>query len=194
MSHRALNQSLFAEHTAHVEALKATDPTKYWSVSTPGEGYKTQRVAGQVSGGAQSGYVATKQSKDSVDVGGLVGLPGSRGVAKSAFAQVDRSHPEHPQTLDAFDEQARSGNVNLPKLYAKHGFKETGRLGFDPQYAPPEWDEAKHGRPDVVFMHRPAAQGSLFPDTHPTTPPPAAGNFPPKKRRQVNGQMPLPGL
>jgi hypothetical protein len=194
MSHRALSQGLFAEHTAQVEAVKAVDPTKYWSVSAPGDGYKSHRVAGQVSGGAQAGYVGVKQSKDSVDVGGLVGLPGSRGVAKSAFSTVDRHYPEHPQTLDAFDERSRTGNHNLPDLYAKHGFQETGRMKFDAQYAPPEWDEAKHGRPDVVFMARPAAQGSLFPKEYPTTPPPATGNRPAKKARQVNGQRPLPGL
>lgn len=194
MSHRALNGELFAEHTQHVEALKATDPAKYWSVSTPGEGYRSMKIAGQVSGGPQRGYAAVKQSKDSVDIGGLVGLPGSRGVAKSAFAQVDRSHPEHPQTLDAFDEQSRSGNVNLPKLYAKHGFQETGRMKFDPQYAPPEWDEAKHGRPDVVFMHRPAAQGSLFPKEYPTTPPRSKAPVKKARQGQVSGQRPLPGL
>jgi len=192
MSHRALNPGLFAEHTAAVERVKQQDPAKFWSVSAPGDGYKSHRVAGQVSGGAQSGYVGVKNNKDSVDVGGLVGLPGSRGVAKSAFKAVDHAYPEHPQTLDAFDEQARSGNINLPKLYAKNGFSETGRMKFDPQYAPPEWDESKHGRPDVVMMARPAAQGSLFPKEYPTTPPAATKRG--TKRSKTAGQTPLPGM
>lgn len=196
MSHDALNQELFAEHTAAVQKAKASDPQKFWSVSTPGEGYRTHRVHGQVSGGAQSGYVSVKDEGSSVDVGGLVGLPGSRGVAKSAFATVDAKYSQHPQTLDAFDERSRAGNVNLPTLYAKHGFHETGRVPFDPKYAPPEWDEKTHGRPDVVFMARSAAQGSLFPDQYPTSPASAA-----KKTRRTRGtrkagapETPLPGM
>jgi hypothetical protein len=154
-----------AEHVGHIQSLKQRDPTKFWSVSTPGKGYKSSRLPGGV------GYVSTKATKESVDVGGLVGLPGTKGVARAAFAHVDNAHPFHPQTLDAFDERTKSGNMNLPDLYAKHGFTETGRMGFDPQYAPKEWDESKHGRPDVVMMSRPAAQGSLFPKEYPTTPP-----------------------
>ena len=152
------------EHTDRINSLKAENPSKFWSVSTPGKGYKSLHVHG--------GFVAVKPSSSSVDIGGLYGEPGSKGVAKSAFATVDRTYPEHPQTLDAFDEKSKSGNINLPDLYGKQGFKETGRMSFDPQYAPPEWNEAKHGRPDVVMMGRPAAQGSLFPDQYPTTPPP----------------------
>lgn len=188
-----LNSDLFREHTAAIERVKAKDPAKFWSVSAPGKGYRSMRVAGQVSGGAQRGYVSVNPSKDSVDVGGLVGLPGSKGVAKTAFRTVDHAYPEHPQTLDAFDEQSRSSNINLPKLYEKHGFHETGRMPFDPQYAPPEWDEKVHGRPDVVMMARPAAQGSLFPQEYPTSPRPKS-----VRRRSTRApatpQTPLPGL
>lgn len=166
-----LNRNQFgAVHAKTILALKKMDPKKFWSVSTPGKGYRSLPVAGQVSGGEQRGFVSVHPTRDAVDVGGLVGNIGSKGVAKSAFATVDRTYPEHPQTLDAFDEKARSGNINLPALYGKHGFHETGRVPFDPKYAPPEWDEKVHGRPDVVFMARPAAQGSLFPDEYPTTP------------------------
>lgn len=184
------------EHTAQVATVKKVDPVKYWSVSAPGKGYKSYDVSGQVSGGDQRGYVAVKDNKESVDVGGLIGLPGSRGVAKSALAKVDRLYPESPQTLDAFDEKSRGSNVNLPTLYAKHGFKETGRAPFDPQYAPPEWNEAEHGRPDVVFMSRPAAQGSLFPDQFPTTPQHRTPAPPTLQKKQFTGgtQMSLPGV
>lgn len=160
------------EHVHRVKELKQSNPTKYWSVSTPGQNYRSFKVAGQAEGGeTQRGFVAVKETSKSVDVGGLIGMPGSRGVAKSAFRTVDANYPEHPQTLDAFDEKSRSGNHNLPDLYAKHGFKETGRMPFDPNYAPPEWNPKVHGKPDVVFMARPAAQGSLFPEEYPTTPP-----------------------
>lgn len=46
--------------------------------------------------------------------------------------------------LDAYDGY-------LPTLYARHGFRETERLTWDPQYAPEGW-EGTFGTPDVVFM------------------------------------------
>ena len=190
-----LNPSQFkAEHTAGIEAVKAQDPTKFWSVSAPGKGYQSIPVRGQVSKGEQSGFVAVKKGRSSVDVGALYGKPGSKGVAKSAFETVSQRHPFHEQTLDAFDENSRSGNIRLPHLYGKFGFKETGRVPFDPQYAPPEWDESKHGRPDVVFMKRPAPQGSLFPDEYPTEPPRTKVPSLKLSPQQFKGQQTLPGL
>jgi hypothetical protein len=47
--------------------------------------------------------------------------------------------------LDAFD-------GFLPKLYRKHGFVETGRMGFADEFAPPGWNYAVDKRPDVVEM------------------------------------------
>jgi hypothetical protein len=136
--------------------LKKSDPQKYWSVSKPGTGYKVHPVG-------QDGFVGLKDNKDSVDIGGLVAKPGVKGVTGRAMNIADRQFPEHPQTLDAFD-------GNLPKIYAGKGFTETGRMPFDANYAPPEYDAKVHGKPDVVMMGRPAAQGSLFPDKYPTTP------------------------
>jgi len=48
-------------------------------------------------------------------------------------------------TLDCFDGY-------LPSLYTQAGFVETGRIKFNDQYAPKDWDYKKDGRPDVVFM------------------------------------------
>ena len=167
--------------TDAIRELKASDPSKYWSVSEPGAGYRVHPVG-------QDGYVGIKDNKSSIDVGALVAKPGASGVTARAMGTADSSFPEHPQTLDAFD-------GHLPKIYAKHGFQETGRMKFDPAYAPPEWDEAKHGRPDVVMMARPAAQGSLFSQQFPTTPSATA----PRPRRQAvrpagAPATPLPGL
>jgi len=47
--------------------------------------------------------------------------------------------------LDCFD-------GHLPKLYGSVGFKETGRMKWDDQYAPDGWDYKKFGRPDVILM------------------------------------------
>lgn len=48
-------------------------------------------------------------------------------------------------TLDAFD-------PFLPRLYKQHGFVVTGRMKFNPEFAPAGWDFEKNGSPDVVFM------------------------------------------
>ena len=49
------------------------------------------------------------------------------------------------RTLDCYDGFLR-------ELYADHGFRETGRMEFDPAYAPEGWDADRYGHPDVVFM------------------------------------------
>lgn len=46
-------------------------------------------------------------------------------------------------TLDCFD--------GLGRVYARHGFVETGRVKFDWEYAPAGWTKDM-GEPDVVFM------------------------------------------
>lgn len=53
--------------------------------------------------------------------------------------------------LDAYDIGGK-----LPELYGRHGFKESKRLKFDPQYASDEVKDylMKH-KPDVVYMNRP---------------------------------------
>jgi len=61
----------------------------------------------------------------------------------------------------------------LADFYGKHGFKELGRVPFDPKYVTPEqlsdmkriwaksgWDEKRHPFPDVVIMKR-ATGGSV---------------------------------
>lgn len=40
----------------------------------------------------------------------------------------------------------------LPELYEKYGFRETGRMEFNAEYAPEGWDFDRFGEPDVVFM------------------------------------------
>ena len=116
-------------------------------------------------------------------------------MAKAAFAKVDQSYPEHPQTLDAFDEKARSGNINLPALYGKHGFSRDRPRAVRPAVrAQGVGRESVHGRPDVVMMARPAAQGSLFPQEYPTRPTPEAPKAQPRLHpEQFRGQMKLPG-
>jgi hypothetical protein len=64
--------------------------------------------------------------------------------------------------LDAFD-------TVLPELYSKRGFRVTGRVPFNNEFAPKGWDydlygKYNNGRPDIVFMvHDP-------PGAHPYVP------------------------
>lgn len=50
--------------------------------------------------------------------------------------------------LDAFDIKGK-----LPTLYGRHGFRETGRFDFDPQYAE-DLELLKQEKPDFVTMER----------------------------------------
>lgn len=62
--------------------------------------------------------------------------------------------------LDAFD-------TVLPGLYGRHGFRATGRVKWNDQFAPDTWDydlynEHNQGRPDVVFMVHDPSYGSPY--------------------------------
>jgi hypothetical protein len=55
----------------------------------------------------------------------------------------------------AIDEGARTLDCyagHLPPFYARHGFRETGRMEFVDEFAPDGWDYDEFDRPDVVFM------------------------------------------
>jgi hypothetical protein len=67
------------------------------------------------------------------------------GIKGAGGAAVDEAINRGGRTLDAFGDK-------LASIYEAHGFKETGRVKFDPAQAPPTWDTTKYGRPDVVFM------------------------------------------
>ena len=58
-----------------------------------------------------------------------------------------RAAAPHARTLDGFDIGGK-----LPDLYARYGFYPVARMAFNPEYAPTDWDYARLGRPDVVFM------------------------------------------
>ena len=49
------------------------------------------------------------------------------------------------KTCDCFDGA-------LPKIYERFGFVRVRDISWDDQYAPANWDYAKWGRPNVVFM------------------------------------------
>ena len=49
-------------------------------------------------------------------------------------------------TLDCYD-------GHLPRMYADYGFRETGRMEWNDDFAPEDWNYERFNSPDVVFMH-----------------------------------------
>ena len=66
-----------------------------------------------------------------------------RGAGRAALAEAIEAGGI---TLDCYDGYLRD-------LYTEFGFRETGRMEFNPEYAPEGFDFDKYGHPDVVFMH-----------------------------------------
>lgn len=71
----------------------------------------------------------------------------NNGPKKAGFEAVLEAMRRGGYTLDAFDHF-------LPGLYSQLGFRETGRVKFNREYAPPGWNYQTFGEPDVVFMKR----------------------------------------
>ena len=92
---------------------------------------------------SEDGKVGGALSKDG-DIGNVFNNGGPPGAARTIMLDMVKAGGK---TLDAFDGY-------LPKLYANFGMEETGRMKFNPDYAPPGWDYDRHDNPDVVFMAR----------------------------------------
>jgi Winged helix-turn-helix DNA-binding len=79
------------------------------------------------------------------------------GGPKGAGADMLRLQVAHgANKLDAYDGQ-------LVRFYAKNGWVEVSRVPWDDAFAPPGWDYALHGRPDVVFMEHPVSVATTEP-------------------------------
>jgi hypothetical protein len=76
------------------------------------------------------------------DIQNLFNNGGPKGAATEAVLEAMN---RGGRTLDAF-----AGH--LPGYYAQFGFRETGRMRFNRDFAPSNWDYGKHDDPDVVFM------------------------------------------
>lgn len=92
--------------------------------------------------------ITTKDMKVGVAVdanGDLQNLFNNGGPKGAAAPMVAQAITRGAITLDCYD------NGFLPGYYRQFGFKETGRMKFDPAFAH-NWDSEKYGQPDVVFM------------------------------------------
>jgi hypothetical protein len=133
------------EYVQALEATKASNPTQYWSVDSVDLDSASKGKIISVEGGA--GVVGPDG-----DIKGVFKDAGSdrRGVADEVLQEAVR---QGGIKLDNFDVGAVDGNPGyLTKIYERNGFRQVGRTPFNAEFAPPGWDEALHGRPDVVAM------------------------------------------
>jgi hypothetical protein len=78
-----------------------------------------------------------------------------KGDAQNLF---NNDGPQGAGTIAVFDSVRKGGRTldcfdgYLPRLYTQAGFVETGRMKFDADQAPDDWDYRKDDQPDVVFM------------------------------------------
>jgi hypothetical protein len=133
------------EYVQALEATKASNPTQYWSVDGVDLDSASKGKIISVEGGA--GVVGPDG-----DIKGVFKDVRSdrKGVADEVLQEAVR---QGGIKLDNFDVGAVDGNPGyLTKIYERNGFRQVGRTPFNAEFAPPGWDEALHGRPDVVAM------------------------------------------
>jgi len=112
----------------------------------------------------------------------LVGVVNNDKNARGVGDSLMKAAIKHGVTaLDAFAVPSdKHPKGFLPDFYSKYGFKELGRIPFDPKYVTPEqfadmkkswaaagWDEKRHPLPDVTIMKR--ANGGFVQGQHKIT-------------------------
>ena len=85
-------------------------------------------------------------------------------VGSRAHALVELAKQNGGKKLDAFD-------TFLPKLYSKHGFKETSRDAWNNEFAPEKWNRDffkkwNNGEPDVVYMQLDETPQEMIPNVN----------------------------
>ena len=92
--------------------------------------------------------VAITRSGDVVSVFSAGRAGGAKANAMGSLIPFAIAHGG--KKLDCF---AQDSVRNLPNLYARYGAKATGKVAFNPDYAPPGWDG--ESKPPVVAMTLP---------------------------------------
>lgn len=100
-----------------------------------------------VNGDEQRGFAGAAISPEG-DIQNVFNVAGQSGAKQpgGAVEVMLQAIQEGGRTLDAFD-------GFLPAYYRQFGFVEDARVPFNRDYAPPGWDYARDGEPDVVLMH-----------------------------------------
>lgn len=81
--------------------------------------------------------------------------PGSKADINEILAEASAN----AKTLDAFEIDGF-----LPTLYGNHGFRPAGRMRFNREFAPPNWNYELAGEPDFVLMVRDTSGRSGLPE------------------------------
>ncbi len=113
-----------------------------------------------VKGDEETGFVgfALADMDNRIDVENVFNVPGESGnqVRGGAVEAMLRAVELGGTTLDNYD-------GFLTQYYHQFGFVETGRVPFNREYAPSNWDY-ENGEPDVVLMHRTGFRPGDTPD------------------------------
>ena len=128
------------QYEQFLESLNRSTRTPFLSKYTAEE-LKNHNVQTYQLNGYHIGY-ALKPDEDGVDIISVHNNePNIKGVGD---ALIESAKANGGTKLDHYD-------GFLSDLYSKHGFEEYDRYKWDDQYADPNWDYERYGRPDVIL-------------------------------------------
>lgn len=128
------------QYEQFLESLNSSTIKPFLSKYTAEE-LKNHNVQTYQLNGYHIGY-ALKPDEDGVDIISVHNNePNIKGVGD---ALIESAKANGGTKLDHYD-------GFLSDLYSKHGFEEYDRYKWDDQYADPNWDYEKYGRPDVIL-------------------------------------------
>lgn len=128
------------QYEQFLESLNSSTIKPFLSKYTAEE-LKNHNVQTYQLNGYHIGY-ALKPDEDGVDIISVHNNePNIKGVGD---ALIESAKANGGTKLDHYD-------GFLSDLYSKHGFEEYDRYKWDDQYADPNWDYERYGRPDVIL-------------------------------------------
>lgn len=128
------------QYEQFLESLNSSTRKPFLSKYTAEE-LKNHNVQTYQLNGYHIGY-ALKLDEDGVDIISVHNNePNIKGVGD---ALIESAKANGGTKLDHYD-------GFLSDLYSKHGFEEYDRYKWDDQYADPNWDYERYGRPDVIL-------------------------------------------
>ena len=128
------------QYEQFLESLNRSTRKPFLSKYTAEE-LKNHNVQTYQLNGYHIGY-ALKPDEDGVDIISVHNNePNIKGVGD---ALIESAKANGGTKLDHYD-------GFLSDLYSKHGFEEYDRYKWDDQYADPNWDYERYGRPDVII-------------------------------------------
>lgn len=144
------------EHVAAIDHAMKSDPAHFSTVSAPEEHPSHQSWAIRDKAGTTHGvyYTAPDEREPGARyIGGLANISptGVKGISKVP-REANAGVPTYGEGYD------------LPHVYQnyhKQGAQEVSRTPFAPEYAPKDWDYAKHGTPDYMEYRTPARHGAI---------------------------------